>query len=230
MTSDPQTVRQPNPRGEGGRLRGEILTAAAQILDTTGDENAVTLRAVARAAGISAPSIYAHFSNRQAILLALVQDAFNDLTDHLRAAADSRTGPTVQLRATCDAYLAYATRQPQRYRIMFGGVWSAAEAIASSAIAAAEVTALGQNALQVLTARLQACIDADTSTSTNAEDDAVALWLGLHGLAHQRTVSTAFPWPSDIAERVIRPLARLRPAADDLTTEGDEFGRAPRSD
>ena len=215
MTSDPQTARQPNPRGEGGRLRGEILTAAAQILDATGDESAVTLRAVARTAGISAPSIYAHFSNRQAILLALVQDAFNDLTDHLRAAADSRTGPTVQLRATCDAYLAYAARQPQRYRLMFGGVWRAAEAIASSAITATEVEALGQNALMVLRTRLQACIDADTSTSTNAEDDAVALWLGLHGLAHQRTVSTAFPWPSDIAERVIRPLARLRPAADD---------------
>ena len=207
-------VRQPNRRGEGGRLRSEILAAAAKILDATGDENAVTLRAVARAAGISAPSIYAHFPNRQAILLAVVEDAFSDLTHHLRTAADPRTDVNVQLLATCDAYLAYAARQPQRYRLMFGGVWRAAEAIASSAITATEVEALGQNALMVLRTRLQACIDADTSTSTNAEDDAVALWLGLHGLADQRAVSTAFPWPADIAERVIGPLAQLRPPAD----------------
>ena len=207
-------ARQPNRRGEGARLRSEILAAAAKILDATGDENAVTLRAVARAAGISAPSIYAHFPNRQSILLAVVEDAFSDLTDHLRTAADPTTGATVQLLATCDAYLAYAARQPHRYRVMFGGVWSAAAAISTSAITAAEVTDLGQNALHVLRTRLRACIDAGTSTSTNAEDDAVALWLGLHGLAHQRAVSTAFPWPSDIAERVVGPLAQLRPPAD----------------
>ena len=87
-----QGARQPNRRGEGVRLRSEILAAAAKILDATGDENAVTLRAVARAAGISAPSIYAHFPNRQAILLAVVEDAFSDLTDHLRTAADPDTG------------------------------------------------------------------------------------------------------------------------------------------
>ena len=89
MTSPPGR-RPAQPAWRRRTLRGEILSAAAQILDATGDENAVTLRAVARAAGISAPSIYAHFPNRQAILLALVQDAFNDLTDHLRAAADSQ--------------------------------------------------------------------------------------------------------------------------------------------
>ena len=205
--------RQPNRRGEGVRLGSEILAAAAEILDATGDENAVTLRAVARTAGISAPSIYAHFPNRQAILLAVVEDAFSDLTDHLRSAADPQTDVSAQLLATCYAYLAYATRQPQRYRLMFGGVWRAADAISSSAITAAEVEALGQNALRVLRTRLQACIDAGTSASANAEDDAVALWLGLHGLAHQRAVSTAFPWPADIAERVIAPLAQLRPSA-----------------
>ena len=208
-----QGTRQPNRRGEGVRLRSEILAAAAKILDATGDENAVTLRAVARGAGISAPSIYAHFANRQAILLAVVEDAFSDLTDHLRSAADPETNVTVQLLATCEAYLAYATRQPHRYRLMFGGVWSAAAAISTSAISAADVADLGQNALQVLRTRLQACIDADTSTSTNAEDDAVALWLGLHGLAHQRAVSTTFPWPADISERVIGPLAQLPPSA-----------------
>ena len=39
--------------------------------------------------------------------------------------------------------------------------------------------------------------------------DAVALWLGLHGLAHQKSVTVSFPWPADIAERLIVALAHL---------------------
>jgi len=201
---------QPNRRGEGNRLRGAILAAAAEVLDETGNENAVTLRAVARRAGIAAPSIYAHFDDRQAILLALAEQAFEDLAAALSAAADPGTAAEVQLRATCAAYLEHAARRPQRYRVMFGGLWSAADAVAAGAVPADAVTALGQAALHVLTARLQACVDAGSSTSTDPEVDAVALWLGLHGLAHQRAVSTAFPWPPGVADRVIGPLAGLR--------------------
>jgi AcrR family transcriptional regulator len=205
------TARRPNRRGEGVRLRGEILGAAAAILDETGDEHAVTLRAVARRAGIAAPSIYAHFPDRQAILLAVVQDAFADLARHLQPAADPAVDAVHRLRATCDAYLAYAAAHPQRYRLMFDGVWDGAEAVAGSSVTAAEVTHLGQDALGALADRLRACVDAETSTSTDVEADAVALWLGLHGLAHQRAVAPGFPWPDDIGERVVDALARLVP-------------------
>ena len=37
----------------------------------------------------------------------------------------------------------------------------------------------------------------------------LALWLGLHGLAHQQSVTVSFPWPPDIAERLIVALAHL---------------------
>ncbi|GAB3873653.1 hypothetical protein GCM10029964_014280 [Kibdelosporangium lantanae] len=46
--------------------------------------------------------------------------------------------------------------------------------------------------------------------------DPLPLWLGLHGLAHQRAVLRAFPWPADIAER----LAVLLPPANRPTTGG----------
>ncbi|MDT7668253.1 MAG: hypothetical protein QOC74_1036, partial [Pseudonocardiales bacterium] len=39
--------------------------------------------------------------------------------------------------------------------------------------------------------------------------DAVALWLGLHGLAHQQSVTVSFPWPPDITERLVVALAHL---------------------
>jgi len=207
--------RERNRRGQGARLRTDIVAAAAELLDEAGNEQAVTLRAVARRIGIAAPSIYAHFPDRQAILLAVVQDAFAELTEALAAAtgsgADSTSeeSATTQLRAACAAYLDFAATRPQRYRAMFGGLWRAGPAIDSAAVSAAEVTELGQDALAVLITALNACVDAGTSTSTNTVADAIALWLGLHGLADQRSAAAAFPWPADIAERLITSLAHL---------------------
>lgn len=203
--------REPNRRGQGGRLRAEIVTAAAELLDQTGTEQSVTLRAVARRAGITAPAIYAHFAHREAILLAVVQEAFAELDDALRAVDDQarERSPAARLRAVCAAYLDFAATRPQRYRVMFGGLWHAGEALAGAGVTPAEVTDLGQDALGVLVAAVAGCVAAGSSTSTDVDADAIALWLGLHGLAHQRAVTAAFPWPADIAERLVTSLAHL---------------------
>ena len=206
-TSEAAAARTRNRRGEGARLRTDILAAAADLLDETGDEQAVTLRAVARRVGISAPSIYSHFADRQAILLALAQDAFAELTERLSAAPGA--DPAARLRAVCAAYLDFAATRPQRYRVMFGGLWNAAEAVEQAAVTRAEVAELGQRALAILTGALAECAVAGVSASSDPGADAVALWLGLHGLAHQRAVSHAFPWPADIVDRLVGPLAHL---------------------
>lgn len=213
MTDDAPTdtvVRERNRRGQGGRLRADIVAAATALLDESGTGEAVTLRAVARRAGISAPAIYAHFADRQAILLAVVQEAFAALDAQLRAAATA-ADPVERLHQVCAAYLDFAADRPHGYRAMFGGVWNTEQALADDAVAATDLTDLGRDALGLLAACLQGCVDAGRSGSTDPGADAVALWLGLHGLAHQRVVTAAFPWPADIAERLVEPLARLRP-------------------
>lgn len=203
------TERVRNRRGEGGRLRGQILSAAGELLDEPAGEAAVTLRAVARRAGIAAPSIYAHFADRQAILLALVQDAFTEITEQLTAAGDD-PDPVVRLRAVCTAYLDFAQTRPQRYRVMFGGVWDVAHALDAAAITEVDAAALGQDALGAIVDSLQACADAGRSTTDDPRADGIALWLGLHGLAQQRVAATAFGWPDDIVTRLVDPLAHLR--------------------
>jgi hypothetical protein len=55
----------------------------------------------------------------------------------------------------------------------------------------------------------RSCVNAGTSTSTDATTDAIALWLGLHGPAHQRALIPGFPWPPTIADNLITALARL---------------------
>ncbi len=207
-----QPVRTRNRRGDGARLRDDILAGATAILDETGDEQAVTLRAVARRVGISAPSIYSHFRDRDAVLLAVVQDAFAELDAVLRAVNDVKgrpRDPATHLRAVSNAYLDYAAKRSERYRVMFGGLWNGTHAIAEATVTVAEVEALGREALSVFVDALDRCVRSGVSASSDTRADAIALWIGLHGLAHQRAVTAAFPWPPDIADRLTTSLGRL---------------------
>ena len=207
-TTEAKPGRARNRRGEGGLLREEIIRAAVELLDEARDESAVTLRSVARRAGIAAPSIYAHFPDQPAIMLAVVQREFLALEASLRAAVQAAGDNTLlRLGAVCDGYLEFAVAYPERYRTMFGGLWL--PDLATSSLSAHDLATLGDSVMRMLVDALEDCVAAGESTSDDVPADAVALWLGLHGLAHQRAVSPSFPWPSDIVDRVIRPLAHL---------------------
>ncbi|MFD3485517.1 TetR/AcrR family transcriptional regulator [Streptomyces sp. NPDC058665] len=187
-----------NRRGQGGNLRTDILAAATELLDR-GDQRAVTLRAVARRAGITAPSIYPHFPDRSAIVLAIVREAFAELSGRLRSAV-ARAGddPRDRLYAACLAYLDFAAAHPERYRAMSGEL-----------PATDDPATLGGPALRVLADTLAECVTAGHSTSTDPRADALALWLGLHGLAHQLSIAHAFPWPADLVRPFVASLSRI---------------------
>ena len=201
-------TRPRNRRGEGARLRDEIVAGAVALLDETGDETSVTLRAVARRVGISAPSIYRHFADQPGIMLAVVQQAFDELDAELRRAVDAAgDDPRKRLFAVSTGYLEFARTHPGRYRTMFGGLWM--PDLEASSVTEADMHSLGRGTMQLLTDVLADCVDAGVATSTDPSADAVALWVGLHGLAHQQSVTVSFPWPPDIAERLVVALAHL---------------------
>ncbi|WP_210603844.1 TetR/AcrR family transcriptional regulator [Brevibacterium oceani] len=207
MSSKVETQRRRNPRGEGGRLREDIVAGAAALLDQTGESGAVTLRAIARSVGIAAPSIYRHFDSHAAIMFAVVEKAFSELESELRSAVvHAGEKPRDQLLATCRAYLRFAAEHPGPYRAMFGGVWipELDETITEQAL-----RELGATAMGLLQTILQRCVETGVSTSQNSEADAVALWLGLHGIAHQRSSTRIFPGPEGIENRMITALAHL---------------------
>jgi AcrR family transcriptional regulator len=204
-----EQVRVRNRRGEGARLRDEIVAGAVALLDETGDQTSVTLRAVARKVGISAPSIYRHFADQPSIMLAVVQQAFDELATELRRARDSAgDDPRARLFATCTGYLEFARTHPGRYRTMFGGLWM--PDLETSSLTEADMHALGEGSLQLIADVLRDCVAAGIATSTDLSADAIALWVGLHGLAHQQSVTVSFPWPADIEERLVLALAHLK--------------------
>lgn len=202
-------------------MRVEIIDAADRLLDQHGDESAVTLRAVAREVGISAPSIYLHFADRQQLMLAVATRAFAELADHLGRVRDSAPddgGPGARLRAVCEGYLAYARRHPQRYRLMFGGVWDGRRAVEQGVLDEQDLRELGADVLAVLGGVLDECTAAGVRAPTGADSDSEALqqpqdglvvWVGLHGLAHQRMVSTALPWTPQVDQQLVDRLTGL---------------------
>ena len=151
-----------------GELRTALVGAALDLLAENGAD-AVSLRAVARRAGVSAMAPYRHYPDKEALLAAVAVQGFNGLRDVLRAA--DYTAPAGQaLVEQASAYVGYALDHPALFRLMFGpkrlGVHP-------------ELTAAGEAAYAVLAARVAA------EAPANADRDARALgcWSMVHGLA-----------------------------------------------
>jgi AcrR family transcriptional regulator len=100
-------------------LRARLIDAAIALVDTEG-EGAVTLRALARATGVSAMAPYRHFADKAAILGAVAEAGFAALADGL-ARADQVEPPQDALVAQGIAYLRFAVARPALFRLMFSG-------------------------------------------------------------------------------------------------------------
>ena len=115
----PVPQRRRNLRGEGGRLKGEVIQAAMRILDRA-PAAALSLRMVAKEAGIAAPSIYPHFKDVKALMTQLVRECWRQLGEEMaRAAAAAQGEPLDKLKAQMAAYVRYAMGRPSRYQLLF---------------------------------------------------------------------------------------------------------------
>jgi AcrR family transcriptional regulator len=210
-----EAVRERNRRGEGGKLRDDILAAATALLERTGNEEAVTLRAVAREVGISAPSIYSHFPDgREAIVEAVVDGAFADfntaIEDASNAAIAGGAGPRERVRAGCAAYLRFAAERPNRYKLLFERQHRIGGDIGG------DVPDVQITGFDLLVRSIQDCVAAGISASTDPARDATAIWLALHGYATLPARLPMFPWPDADAllDRIVDGLAQIK--ADDV--------------
>jgi len=179
--------RATNRRGQGGALRGEILDAATRLLADASARGAVTLRAIAREAGIAAPSIYRHFPDRDAILDAVVSQTFVELSHACEAAAEGAPAGAGTVEAVCRAYLDFARDHPGPYRVIF--------ARSPADIASPPTTYPdGIAAFELLRRAVAQCDERETSTAREVTRDAQCLLAALHGLATLVPATPGFPW------------------------------------
>jgi AcrR family transcriptional regulator len=101
-----------------GNLRAALVEAAVAMVQGSGVE-ALTLRGVARRAGVSPAAPYRHFADKRALLAAVAEEGFRLLASALHEAGGS-TEPRDRFRARGRAYVGFATRHPSHFRVMFG--------------------------------------------------------------------------------------------------------------
>lgn len=104
-------------RGDGEQLAGDILDAATELLIETGSAEAVSIRAVAQRVGITPPSIYLHFADKDALLTAVVARYFGQLDEAIRAAMADAPTPLDAARAQGLAFVRFALDTPELYRL-----------------------------------------------------------------------------------------------------------------
>jgi AcrR family transcriptional regulator len=199
-----ELVRERNRRGEGGKLRADIVAAATSLLERTGSEESVTLRAVAREVGISAPSIYPHFPDREAIVAAIVEEAFGDFNAAIEGATTAAVGgPRGRVRAGCAAYLQFAADRPNQYKLLFGRQYDGG----------GEIPPTHLLSFQLLVDGLRDCVNAGISASSDPAGDATAIWIALHGYATLHVGLPLFPWPDvdTLLDRIVDGLGQITP-------------------
>jgi AcrR family transcriptional regulator len=217
VNTPPTARRQRNARGQGARLGDDILEAALALIDRTGSAEAVTLRAIAREIGIAAPSIYPHFEDRDAIVLAVVARLFDELAAAIRAGvAAAGSDPVDQLVDGCAAYVGFGLAHPARYGVLFSGTRPSATAEYAQPLTIGPggrpMAALGAEAFALLVDAITGCVQAGVSASSDVVADGTAVWVALHGTVTLRTALPGFPWPEPagaFVRQLVLPLAKI---------------------
>lgn len=99
----------------------EIKTTAWKQVAETGAAS-LSLRAIAREMGMTAPGLYRYYKDRDALVTALLVDAFASFTSNMEAARDACVSDdhSARFRAICKAYFRWAAENPQKYLLLFG--------------------------------------------------------------------------------------------------------------
>jgi AcrR family transcriptional regulator len=199
-----------------------------RTLGEAGREDAVTLREVARRVGVSAPSIYRHFDSPDAIISAVVEQSFSELTTQLRLAVETEREPVARLRAVGRGYVAFGLEQRLRYRILFERR-RRREGPSPAEHAASIERMPGADAFAVLLEAMTDCVDAGCSSAPSALRAATELWVALHGYITLRPATQRFPWPErdELVESLMLRLARIEPQSG--ATVRPEPGTPPAS-
>ena len=187
-----QPLRRSRARkGEGHRLRAELVVAASDLLAELGDSNQLSMRAVANAVGVTPPSIYRHFADKQALLVAVLDERWAEFHRLLAGAGATSDDPFESLRRFCLAYLRFAEERPGHYRVLFS-------APAPAGISDDPLQHPGGPTIFALVDVVQRCLDVGAAAEPGRDSFFLALqvWLTGHGLVDLRLGRKfPFPWP-----------------------------------
>jgi AcrR family transcriptional regulator len=193
----PPARRRRNARGQGERLREEIISAAVQMLDELADDEALSLRAVARAVSIAATSVYLHFPARDELVLAAMWRCHEELVRAGDQAAAAHQDPAAQLRAQILAQAAWAQEHPGLYKVLHESRVNRRRGMPFKEVLIARTTVA-----------VQRCMDAGIAPLGDAATVALDFRAAVNGMLSLHINEPDRPWPP-AAEEIDRFLVKL---------------------
>jgi AcrR family transcriptional regulator len=192
------TRRRPNARGQGELLREEIVTAAVRMLEELADDEALSLRAVAREVSIAATSVYLYFPDRDALVLAAMQRCHEELVRSGDEAEQAHEGdPAAQLRNRTLAQAEWAQAHPGLYKVLHESKVH---------------RRLGMPFKEVLLGRtraaVQRCMDAGVAPPDDVATVTIDFRTAVNGMLSQRINEPDLDWPP-AREQIDRFLTKL---------------------
>ncbi|MER6515170.1 TetR/AcrR family transcriptional regulator [Nonomuraea sp. NPDC001636] len=186
-----------NPRGQGERLREDIIGAALRLLDELGDDQALSMRAVAREVGVAATSVYIHFADRDTLVLAALERFHRELVEAVDQAETGAADPAGKLRARVLLLGRWVQQHPGLYKVLHESTLNQRAAMSFK-----------QELAERTTAAVQRCIDAGLTPADDAAVISLDLRAAVHGAVSMRVNQPDLPWPP-LEEQVDRFLAKL---------------------
>jgi AcrR family transcriptional regulator len=181
-----------------GDLRAACLRAALELLEE-GGSGALSLRAVARRAGVAPSAPYRHYADRDALVSAVAAIGYRQLAEHLAAASPAPQTPE-DLAAVAVAYVQFALQRPALFRVMFSEPCDrdSSERVAATTAISAYVAALVSKSFP----------------GADRQALSTAVWALVHGLAFLHLDGKLSPAdPDSVAQRVRAAVCALLTAS-----------------
>jgi AcrR family transcriptional regulator len=173
------------------------------MLDDLADDEALSMRAVAREVSIAATSVDLHFPDRDALVLAAMRRCHDELVRAGDEAEAAQTGPAAQLRARILAQAAWAQDHPGLYKVLHESKVNRRIGLPFKEVLVGRTTTA-----------VQRCMDAGTASPGDAATVALDLRTAIIGMLSQLINEPALTWPPAVeCHRVMAGWQSRHPAA-----------------
>lgn len=186
----------PRRRRPAADRRAEVVAAARRLMAQQGVA-AVSMRAVAAAAGVSPAALYLYFPDKTLLLAAVVDAVFEELLAAFRAAvarAAASPEPFARLAALIDAYLAWGLAHPDEYRLVFMTPVVGVAGHRPRAEGCAAGSPNGEATFAAVAAEVTRLIEAGHARPADAAQVAEQIWAAGHGLVSLMITFPEFAW------------------------------------
>ena len=157
-----------------GDLKNALIEAGIEILASEG-VGGLSLRKVAKQAGVSHAAPYAHFTDKQALIAAISTEGFKQLYLQIKAVKETyRTNPEALLIETAWAYVQFALNEPDRFKLMFSSVLEKEKDYS-------DYVEISQNNFRQLVEIVEICQQAEVLQRGASDLIALRLWGTVHG-------------------------------------------------